>query len=148
MKIKEYISKIVSNGDQEAMTKLSDMLDESIIKLKMYDEKCYEKYKMELYELAYGETLTEEMAEEWVRNMKPMAKWTREETNNVLSGSGVNQLEGYVVMNMLYSDTSNVFGDGNTPESVEKYINATIDWLNDDDAKPHKLYRYKKYIVK
>lgn len=147
MKIREYIEQIVANGNKESMEELSEMLDEAIIKLKVYDEKCYEKYKMKLYELAYGKVLNEDMAKEWVESMKPQAKWTMQETNNALNGTGIDTLKGYVVMNMLYSDMSNVLGDGNTQESIDKYIRATADWLNDEDVGQDKLYDYWRYVV-
>lgn len=148
MKIKEYVKRIVDNGKPEDMERLSDMLDETIIKLKIYDEKCYDEYKMDLYEMAYGKKITLDMADSWVKAMTPRAKWAKEETDQVLSPYGINLIDGYVVMNMLYSDMKNVLGTGDDEESLNRYIQATQDWLNDSDADEDKLYNYYKYIIK
>lgn len=148
MKVKEYIVQIVAKGNAEDMQRLAEMLDEIILKMKMYDEKCYEEYKMELYEMVNGKKLTLEMAKKWVDSMLPKAKWTKEETDAVLMPYGINAIDGYIVMNMLYSDMSNVFGSGDDQESLNKYIQATQDWLNDRDAGEDKLYNYYKYIIK
>ena len=44
----------------------------------------YEKYKMCIYEIAFGKVLTKEMAEKWVKDMKPMAKWDYDTTTAVI----------------------------------------------------------------
>lgn len=49
----------------------------------------------------------------------------------------------FVTTNMMYSDYSKNIG-----EDLETYIAMAKDFLDDVDARPNKLYRYKKYIVK
>ena len=88
------------------------------------------------------------MEENWVSSLKPMAKWTKEEVAKVTSGRGLKPLEAYVLMNMLYSDMKNVLGTGDDEDSLKKYIQATKDWLSDEDASENKLYNYYKYIIK
>lgn len=51
--IKEYIRKIVDDGNIEEMYELSDILDEVTHVVKQFDENLYKKYKMELYRMAY-----------------------------------------------------------------------------------------------
>jgi hypothetical protein len=51
--IKEYIRKIVDDGNIEEMYRLSDLLDEVTHTVKQFDEDLYKKYKMELYGMAY-----------------------------------------------------------------------------------------------
>lgn len=51
--IKEYIRKIVDDGNIEEMYELSDILDEVTHVVKQFDENLYNKYKMELYRMAY-----------------------------------------------------------------------------------------------
>lgn len=150
--IKESIAKIVSNGDERDMNKLSDMLDETIEMMKENDPEKYKKYKICLYEMANGEVLTNEMKEEWVRSMRPLAKWTKEEIENVANQYElkVPTMSAYVIMNMLYSDLKSSLGSGDDEESLQKYIQATNDWYFDEDAKKSgetKLYNYWKYIV-
>ena len=151
MKIREYIDKIGENRKPEDMEKLGDMLSELIYMTKESHPDIYNKYKMCLYEMAYGKVLTKEMAEEWVKNMKPMAKWDYETTSAVKKQYGINDIDEisfYVVMNMLYSDMQNLLGDGNSEESLSNYIQATKDWLKDEDIGKDKLYDYWKYVVK
>lgn len=50
-------------------------------------------------------------------------------------------------MNMLYSDMKNVLGEGNDEESIKKYIQASKDWLNDEDVGESKLFKYYRYVV-
>ena len=71
MNIEKYIRKIVDDGDIKEMEKLSDMLEDTIEILKEYDKNIYKKYEMDLYKMAYGNVLTQEMAEDIVSNMKP-----------------------------------------------------------------------------
>lgn len=149
MHVKKYLEKIIENGKTEDMIKLSEMLDKAIHKVKECDPEWFEKQCMKLYVMAYGEVLTEEMAEEWVHSMKPMAKWTMEETTSVLENYNVDldKIKFYIVMNMLYSDMKNVLGEGNDEESIKKYIQASKDWLNDEDVSESKLFKYYRYIV-
>lgn len=148
MKIKSYIARVVEKGKQEDMQKLSDMLDELICDLKENNHDLYEYYKMCLYELAYGEVLSEEMAEHWVSSMSPRALWSREETDSVKAQYGINikSEDFYVLMNMAYSDYGNILGDPN--EHLDRYVQFTKDFIEDKDAKDNKIYNYYKNIVK
>lgn len=62
--------------------------------------------------------------------------------------TAIDDVSFYVVMNMLYSDMSNVLGSGDDTESVSRYVQATRDWLNDEDVGKDKLYNYWKYVAK
>jgi len=151
MEIRKYIDKIGENKKPEDMRKLGDMLAELIYMTRDSHPEIFEEKKMCLYEMAYGKVLTKEMAEEWVEDMKPSAKWDFDTTTAVKKQYGISNIDDisfYVVMNMLYSDMGNILGDGETEESLENYINATKDWLNDEDIGKDKLYRYWKYIYK
>lgn len=151
--IKEYISKIVENGKTEDMEKLSNMLDNTIEDLKELEPEKFNKYKMSLYEMANGKTLTDEKKDEWVKSMKPLAKWTKEEVESVVNQYGlkVPVSSAYVIMNMLYSDLKQALGTGDDEESLKRYLQSTNDWYFDEDAEntqEEKLYNYYKYIVK
>lgn len=151
--IKEDIVKIIDNGKQEDMEKLSDMFDETIEILKETKPAKYEEVKMCIYEMANGKVLTDEMKEEWVKEMKPLAKWTKEEVENAINQYGLEipTMSAYVIMNMLYSDMKSSLGSGDDEESLKRYLQATNDWYFDEDiknSKEAKLYNYWKYIVK
>ena len=146
MKIRDYINKIVINGKQEDMEELSNMLDDLICELKEERPKLYKKYKDELYEMANGKILNEEIAYKWVNNMKPEGEhWTIEETTNAMKqmGYNLNNIDFYVVANMMYNDYY-----GLVKEDEELALKLSYMWLNDEDSVKDKLYEYYKYIPK
>lgn len=151
--VKQYIRKIVDDGSIEEMHKLSDILDELVCIVKEYDEDLYDKYKMELYIMANGKILTDDMKRQWVKEMKPMSKWSEEEVESIVFQQGIEipYMSVFVILNMLYSDMESAFGDGNDEESLNRYLQGTNDWYFDEDAKVNgeeKLFNYKMYIVK
>ena len=153
MKIRKYIDKIGENKKPEDMEKLGDMLSEIIYMMKESHPELYEKYKMELYVMANGKVLTDDMKREWVEEMKPSAKWTEEEVKSVITQYGVKvpNMSAFVIINMLYSDMKNAFGNGDDEESLKRYLQATNDWYFDEDAEvdgEEKLFNYKFYVVK
>ena len=148
--VKGYITKIINEGSPEEMETLRDLFEESLDDLRKYSEEDYKDIEMCLYEMAHGKTLTKEMAEEWVNNMMPPSKWDFATTSTVRKQQNITDIDEvsfYVVMNMLYSDMSNVLGDGDSAASVANYVQATKDWLMDEDVAEDKLYNYWKYVA-
>ena len=144
--IRKYIEKIGENRKVEDMQKLGDMLAEIIYQTKESHHELYEKYKMELYELAYGKVINEEMAHDWVKSMQPAGMhWTMQETTEAMKSLGydLNDIEFYVVANMMYNDYFDI-----VKPNEELALRLAYDWLKDEDAKEHKLYRYWKNIIK
>ena len=144
--IKNYIEKISESRDVSKMNELGDMLEELIYNLKDSHHELYEKYKMELYELAYGKVVSEDMAKKWVKDMQPAGQhWTMEETTTAMQSLGynANPVDFYVVANMMYNDYYNL-----VKEDEELALKLAYDWLHDEDAKEDKLYCYWKHIVK
>ena len=139
--IKEYIEKIVDEGTNEDMHKLSNMLENTIEDLKQFDDQCYEQYKMELYKIAYGNTLNKSMAQNIVSNMRPYGqRWSIEETKSVQNDFGVvdiNPIDFYIVLNSAYNDYYNIFN-----ENLDMYVKFTIDFINDEDARKDKTFLY------
>lgn len=144
--IKKYIEKIVENGKQEDMEKLSDMLVEIIYSMKEPHYDKYEHYKMCLYELAEGKMLNEDMANKWVESMKPFGKkWDMEDTNNAMDSLGYqdNRIDFFVTANMMYNDYYDLVKD-----NEELALKMAHNWLNDVDSGDNKLYNYWKYVIK
>ena len=138
----EYIDVIVEKGNREDMERLGEILEEVIEELDQ--ETCHE-YKMELYTMAYGEMLTDAMAEKIVHKMKPYGqKWSKEDTTNVKNryGLDVSDTDFYVVMNSAYNDYKDVF-----QENIDMYVKYSNDFIKDEDAKPHKVFNYFTKIV-
>lgn len=141
MDIEDYIEKIVYNGKQEDMERLSEILDDTLELIKQYDEECYKEYAIELYKMAYGNHLNREIAEEIVKEMRPAGmRWSYEETRNIQNQRGLNDVpeaDFFTVINSAYNDYKNMFG-----EDVESYVRFTLDFIEDEDGKPNKVIEY------
>lgn len=141
MDIEEIIQKIVDNGRIEDMEKLSDMLEDTMEIIEKYDKECYDKYLMELYKMAYGDILNIDMAEEIVSKMKPYGKrWSIQETEKIQDQYGIDDIRSadfFVVLNSAYNDYRDLFED-----DMQKYIKFTMDFIQDEDAKPGKVFLY------
>lgn len=147
MKVRQYIAKIGENKNPEDMEKLGDMLADIIYDMKESHPEMYEKYKMCLYEMAYGKVLTKEMAEEKVHKMQPAGEhWNIETTTEVKKEYGLNDISDvdfYIVMNMAYNDYKEVFGD-----DIEMYVKYSKAFILDEDAKEGKVFTYFMKIPK
>ena len=149
---KEYIDKIIMSGNDDQMRDLKEVLVDTITYVKNNDENIYNKIECDLYEIAEGKILTEEKAKEWVSKMIPRAKWTLNDVKQLALRYQLNMpiVPAYVIMNMMYSDFSDVLGENDTNEIIERYIKAAEDWYYDEDAshtEDEKLYCYWKNIV-
>lgn len=136
--MKEYIDKIVENGNQEDMECLSEMLVDLLYRLKEEDHDEYKKYKNKLIGMAYNYTIDEELAHDIVEDMKPEGEiWSKETIiNEVGNVSNINDI--YVVMNSLANDYGSVI----PITGVEQYIKLTNAWLNDPDGHKNKAWWY------
>lgn len=145
--IKGYIKKIVDDGDQSEMEELSDILDEVVYVIKKYNENLFEEYKMCLYRMAYGDKLNVEMAQNIVNNMKPYGmRWSLDDTKRMqidFDESNIDDIDFFVVINSAYNDYQNLFGD-----NIEMYVRFTRDFIEDEDAKQGKVFRYFTTISK
>lgn len=145
--IKKYIRKIVDDGSIEEMYKLSDILDEVTCIIKSYDENLYNMYKMKMYSMAYGDNLNWELANEIVSKMQPYGeRFSLEESRDIQDRFGmnnINDIDFYVVANSAFNDYKDLFGD-----NIEMYAIFTKNFIEDEDAKPGKVFRYFTTIVK
>lgn len=141
MRIEKMIRKIVDEGSRAEMEELSDILEEVINLIKEYDEQKYNKYETKLYKMAYGEVLSDDMAEDIVFRMRPFGeKWTLDQTEQIQRDYGMENIrpsDFYVVLNSAYNDYRDVFGD-----SLDTYVRYTNAFINDEDAKESKVFKY------
>lgn len=141
MEIEDYVERIIDNGNIEDMHKLSKMLEDVMEDLKQYDEECFKKYEMELYKIAYGNNFTKQKAEEVVFKMRPYGqRWSIEETEEIQRQYGVSNINPanfYIVINSAFNDYHDIFND-----NIEMYVRFTSDFINDEDAKEDKTFRY------
>lgn len=144
--IRKYIEKIGETKNVDYMIELGDMLSEIIEETKECHHDLYEKYKTELYEMAFGKKINEEMAHDWVKSMEPVGMhWSQEETTSAMYDLGYNldPVDFFVVANMMYNDYLDIVRDD---EGMA--LRLAHSWLEDKDSKDHKLYRYWKNIIK
>ena len=137
--MKEYIDKIVKNGKQQDMECLSEMLVDLLYDKKETDYDEFRKYKNKIKGMAYDYKIDKELAEEIVKDMKPLGEYWDMETVASVIGNDSHRLEDmYVVMNSLVNDYQNVV----SPEEVETYIKMAHAWLDDVDGKANKIWWY------
>ena len=146
MEIEDYIQKIIDNGNIEDMGELSDMLEDTMEIIKDYDGECYKKLEMKLYKMAYGEVLSRNMAEDIVANMRPYGmRWDYEEIKRMQEQYGLNNIRTvdlFVVANAGYNDYRDLLG-----EDTDNYIKFSIDFIQDEDAKEGKVFKYFTMLV-
>ena len=145
--IKEDIKKIVEEGNQEEMEKLSEILEDVVYIVQDYDEEVFEKYAMCIYKMANGYQLNMPMAEKIVGAMKPVGEhWTIDQTTGVKNQYGftdVSDIDFWVVMNSAYNDYRDIF-----KENIEVYAKWSYAFIKDEDAKEGKVFNYFTAIPK
>lgn len=148
----QYIEKIIMSEDDNKMHELKNVLVDVISYMAHNNPSVYNKIECDLYEIAEGKVLSRQKAEQWVNSMVPKAKWSMKDIERIKNSKEISipLVPAYTIMNMLYSDFSDVLGEENTEEVIDKYIKAAEDWYYDEDAKnteEAKLYEYWKNIV-
>ena len=137
--IRKYIEKIGENGNIEDMNKLGDMLTDIIYDTKESHPEIYKKYKKKLMGMAYNYEIDEELAHEIVEDMKPLGEyWSMDTIKSAIGDDKHRLVDMYVVMNSLANDYQNII----SLEDAETYIKMAHAWLDDEDAKKHKLWKY------
>ena len=141
MHIRKYIRKIVDDGSQQDMEKLADILEEVIEDMQEFDPQSYHKYEMCLYKMAYGDKLTEDLAEEIVNKMKPYGmRWSLQESEKIQREYGMDNIDSvdfFVVINSAFNDYRELLGD-----ELSNYVKYTDAFINDEDAKKNKVFLY------
>lgn len=136
--MKKYLDMIVEKGKKEDMDCLGDILIELMYELKESNHKEYKEYKNKIVGMAYDYKINDELAHDIVEDMKPKGEYWSKETVASVVGNVPNLNDIYVVMNSLVND----YGDVISPDEVETYIKMTNAWINDEDAKPNKVWKY------
>lgn len=144
---KYYIEKIIATRDSDKITKLADILIDTITYMKTLDHKEYEDIECELYEIAEGKVLNEEKAKHIIENMKPYGlHWTFDESEKIRKENGytnIKPIDFWVVINSAYNDYHSIFD-----ENTEMYAKYSYHFINDEDANEDKIYEYFVIIPK
>ena len=148
----QYIEKIIMSTDDDKMHQLKNVLLDIITYIQYNNPAIFRRIESDLYEIAEGKVLGINNAEKWVNSMIPKAKWSLDDIEKIKNSKNLSipLVPAYTIMNMLYSDFSDVLGEKLTDEVIDKYIKAAEDWYYDEDAKnteDAKLYMYWKNIV-
>lgn len=107
------------------------------------DPDAYEQIIEQIESLAYS--ISTEEAENIVRDMRPYGQmWSMAQVENMMNEHGVSGrvTDWYLVINMCYNDyysTAKNFGIHNDENF---YFCLAKDFIEDPDAKPHKVSKY------
>ena len=139
---------------KEKMPEWSVWLAKFMDEIKEVHPEVYDKYYNEFYVLNYGYHLNEESAKKWVSEMKSSdgvkgEHYTKELTDMYARQSNIdfrdvdfNCWDWYAILNMVYSDYHQAFGNNN-----DTYVKLAKTTLEDYDVKD-KAYKYYHCIVK
>lgn len=127
------------------MTTLKECLVHAVEKIKSLDHDAYNDIEYRLYRHAYGEHMSEHLANKWVDSMTNKdgthgPHWSKAQTDTY--AGNFDKYDWYVVLNMMYSDYYNSKFDTMT------YVELARDWLSDKDVDDGKLLKYYIYVVK
>lgn len=141
---KELIEKIIESGSPRDMKCLEKMLVSMIDDLKISDKDEYKAVEYKLYNMVYGDHLSEDIAKTWVSRMdnKDGSKgehWSIDQTSQYAENR--DKYDFYAVLNMMYSDYFNPRFDNSV------YVQMAKDWIDDEDVPQGKTLKYYMYIV-
>lgn len=152
-KFYKEIKKMSDSEREHVKEKLDDYLDDYFKELKHKDKEQYKRIKCDLYKILYGEHMNKEKALKVVSKMENTdgtqgEHWTFEQVESIVKQHSVplttyNINDFYYVLNMLYSDFYKVLG-GDT----SLYVKLSRAWLEDEDVREGKAFRYYMYVVK
>lgn len=143
---KKYMEEIIKSGNKESMEVLEYVFDRAMEHLDECEHEMYEKLEMKMYVAINGKQLNEEMAEKIIMNMQPYRmQYSFEESKRIMKdyGLSLNPVDFWVVLNSACNDYKELFGD-----NLEMYVKYTKLFIEDEDAKPGKVFTYFVKIPK
>ena len=120
-----------------------DIVNDAMENLKRADRNSYEKTISELEDYAYSVDRSD--AEQIVRGMKPFGEhWSYDDVKSFImtKGIGENCILWYMVMNMVYNDYYKTAKDFGYQDNADFYFSLARDFVEDEDAEPHKVEKY------
>ena len=140
MNVEQLITKVHDKaGDEELMNVLLWWYDMSDLRLQ---QAVTDRMQQAAFKISPAE------AETYVKAMRPAGQhWSCKQVKEYLATKGVTTqiTEYYLVMNMAFNDfqrTAQTFG---LQSDVDFYYSLARDFIEDPDAKPHKVARYFEY---
>lgn len=138
-KYKDYWEAIV--GDEVKESEMEEIVCEALEKLKWHCPELYYKALYCLHTVAFGEHFDESLAKKAVSEMLNVdgtvgEHWTFEQTSTLAEQQGIKcKADWYYVLNMLWSDYSNVLGS-----DVSMYARLAKAYVDDPDANKGKAF--------
>lgn len=128
-------------------TDAREYLDYIITTIKSLNKDLYEEIECDLYERVYGPHFTEWLVKEATECMENEdgttgTHWDINQTDAVAKSNGIqflhfNSYDFNYVMNMLYSDFYQIYGN-----DTSVYVRLAKAWLCDKDAPEGKAFKY------
>ena len=138
-KLKKYWEKV--SADPVKITEMEEIVCEALEEVRGRCPRLFWDTAYKLHCVAYGPHFDEHLAKKAVARMKNVdgtcgEHWTFEETNQLADQQGITQkADLYYVMNMLYSDYSEIYGS-----DINMYIRVAKAYMRDPDAPEGKVF--------
>lgn len=119
------------------------VIGEALDQLEKNYPALYAEMVAPIEKLAY--CIPKDEAEKIVRNMKPRGQyWSYDDVANFLKDKGITTdiVDYYLVMNMAYNDYYSTAATYGLQKDAEFYFSLAKDFIQDPDAKPHKVSKY------
>ena len=145
-------SKMLKEALEEGYEDMEEIAEEIFEHFKEKDPYKYWCMFFKIHEATHGKHLNEEMAENWVKSMKPYGEhWSKEQTDSVIDQHdlSIDRIDFYAVMNMMYNDYNKAIesGDMTDEEKLNAYIKLSYYFIKDEDFGDNKVYEYYKTII-
>ena len=142
MDIRKISDTIYKGSDRVKKEKMDEVYYKMSDFLKDYNKEWYDKFYEEAESIIYY--IDEDCARKIVGAMLPYGqRWSMEEVTEYLRGKGIMEHTKcyYLVMNMMYNDYARTAKQYNI-DVPEFYFDLSYDFINDPDAKKHKVEKY------
>lgn len=129
--------------DKGYCEEILEYVEEAMDRLKRVDPQFHDAIIQKSEDLAYKIPMEE--AEQIVRNMRPKGQyWSYDQIKEYLATKGITKdcVIWYLVMNMVYNDYYGTAKQYGLQNDVEFFYSLAKEFVEDPDAKPHKVERY------
>lgn len=138
-KLKKYWEKV--SADPVKIEEMEEIVCEALEEVRGRCPRLFWDTAYKLHCVAYGPHFDERLAKKAVSRMKNVdgtcgEHWTYEQTSQLADQQGITQkADWYYVMNMLYSDYSEIYGS-----DINMYIRVAKAYMHDPDAPEGKVF--------
>lgn len=138
-KLKKYWEKV--SADPVKIEEMEEIVCEALEEIRGRCPRLFWETAYKLHCVAYGPHFDEYLAKKAVAGMKNVdgtcgEHWTYEQTSQFADQQGIRcKADWYYVMNMLYSDYSEIYGS-----DINMYIRVAKAYMSDPDAPEGKVF--------